>query len=281
MPIGIVALLAASLLASTSDAPAAADLATAYQQCTEATHKTPLDVDAVVARCEAPARQGVPGAQYVIGAMLANRGKANDLETAMPWLEKAANAGHPAAAFHLASLLVTSKDPAQVERGRTLFRAAACAGAPQALDTLQKAGGTRESIGCAPAADTDFSGEWTLDLKWQNPLPGSQTTQSYRVVIEGTAARVYYKLKDAWVEAKPGKFVFTQQDQSATVAVTDSGWDFDGKWIETWTMQLMRTGADEAAVAYLRTVNNPHLPPQLAWRTFSNFAQGTARRTKR
>ena len=41
----------------------------------------------------------------------------------------------------------------------------------------------------------------------------------------------------------------------------------------------MRIGADQASVAYLRTVNNPNLPSRLSWRTFSTFAECTAART--
>jgi hypothetical protein len=133
-----------------------------------------------------------------------------------------------------------------------------------------------------PEPEADFSGEWSLRLKWSKSVPAEAAVESYRLVIREGTPRVYYKKdKGDWVEVKAGKFTFTQQDRSATVAVTDSGWDLDGKWIESWTIQLMRTSTDEATVAYLRTVNNAHLLAHLTWRTFATFAEGTASRVKR
>jgi hypothetical protein len=127
---------------------------------------------------------------------------------------------------------------------------------------------------------TDFSGEWILSLKWDKAAPAGPEVQSYRITVGAGAPRVHYKVDEKWIEAKPGRFVMTQNDETATISVSDSGWDFDGKWIETWTIQLLRTGHDEAAASYLRTVNNPHLPAQFSWRTFTTFAEGTARRVK-
>ena len=113
-------------------------------------------------------------------------------------------------------------------------------------------------------------------MKWDEK--SDRLMESYKVTIQGSAVRVFVKSDDEWIEAKPGKFTFTQLEQSATIAATDSGWDFDGKWIESWTLQFMRTGPNDAAVAYLRTVNNPNLPDQFNWRAFSSFAKGEAHR---
>jgi len=79
---------------------------------------------------------------------------------------------------------------------------------------------------------------------------------------------------------KPGRFRIETHKQSATVTAVDLGFDFDGEWIESWTIQLLRLGVDEAHVAYLRTVNNPHMPRGFSWRAFSSFSEGTARKTK-
>jgi hypothetical protein len=69
--------------------------------------------------------------------------------------------------------------------------------------------------------------------------------------------------------------------QSAAITAFDSGWDFDGEWIESWTIQLLRVGLDDARVSYLRTVNNPHMPAAISWRTFSSISEGSARRARK
>lgn len=265
------------MLTSTTKAAASIDYSAAYTECTAAVHKSP---DEALRKCEAPARAGIVGAQYIMGALLVNRGTPADVATGTEWLEKAVAGGNPPAMFHLASLLLQQKDESAVSRGRELFKSAACAGYPEALDAVRNAGATVGQLSCPPAPERDFSGEWSVALQWNKtgPAKPATATPDYRIAIAGQYVHVSMLLDGKWQEVKPGKFTLSQNDQTLTVAVSDSGWDFDGKWIESWTIQLMRTGDDEAAVAYLRTVNNPYLPPQLNWKTFSTFAQGTAKR---
>jgi len=264
-------------LAAASVEPPRIDYAEAYGECTKAMH---VGAEQALAKCEAPARAGITGAQYVMGALLTNRNSADDMTRGVEWLEKAVAGGSPAAAHHLASILMQRSDDASVSRGRSLFKSAACAGYPPALEELNAAGAAQQSLSCASSPDTDFAGDWSLAMKWDKTAP-AKTVESYRVSIAGGTARVYAQSDGKWIEVKPGKFTMSQQDQSLTISVTDTGWDFDGKWIESWTIQLMRVSADEAAVAYLRTVNNPFLTSKFSWKTFATFAEGTATRIKR
>lgn len=263
-----------SVVASAADAKI--DPATAYSACTNAFHTSGKDIGGVLVACEDAAKMGVPGAQYVMGALLTNRGEGDDLITGIAWLEKAVASGHPAAAYHLGGMLIQSEKTAP--RARGLLKLAICAGYPPAVQELAAAGVDKSTMQCSPPTDSDFSGDWLLSLRWDPSAEPEELTESYKISIREGVVSVFFREGDEWIEAKPGRFSFSQLDQSATVAVTDSGWDFDGKWIESWTIQLMRTGRDEADVAYLRTVNNPQLPHAFSWRTFSSFAEGYARR---
>lgn len=266
----IAAIFVCSLLAtaSLSGQPAPIEYSDAYSQCSEAS----VAAD-VIAKCEQPAKQGIPGAQYALGARLVERNSGDDMQRGVELLEKAVASGSPPAAYHLATVLVERNK----ERARELFRFAVCAGYPVALAELSQAGGGRETMGCAPSPEADFTGEWSITLKWDK---AAAAMESYRVSIAGGSARVSMEIGGKWTDL--GRtFTVNQLDESITVANTNSGWDFDGKWIESWKIELMRTGVDEAKAVYLRTVNNPHLPSRFAWRAFANVAEGTARRIKR
>ena len=256
------------------------DFSTAYHECNTAFQQTPADVAAVLAKCEEPANHGVPGAQYAMGALLLNRGADGDVAKGIGWLEKAVASGNPLAAFHLANFLMAQPSEPSKARGRELFKQAICAGYPPALQVLDGAGIKKDAVACSPPRDSDFEGDWIVSLKWDRKSESAELMESYKVTVQDKAVRVFIKSGTEWIEAKAGKFTLTQVDQSATVAVTDSGWDFDGKWVESWTLQFMRLGPDDAAVAYLRTVNNPYLPAEFSWRTFATFAEGKARRTR-
>jgi hypothetical protein len=272
----VLILFLANILAG--PAYAATDLA-AYQRCVSAVQEGATAVGNALMECEGPAKEGIPGAQYALGALLVNRAGAGDVEQGMKWLESAVAAGSPPAAFHLATVYLQKADAESVARGRQLFRSAACAGYPPARSALRESGASVESLACRPAADTDFTGDWVAELKWQKTEPIGEGGQALKLSIGGGVVRVHMKAGDAWVEVKEGKFSMSQLEQTLTISANDSGWDFDGKWIETWTIQLLRTGADSATVSFLRTVNNPHVPPRLSWRTFSTLAEGQARRT--
>jgi len=250
----------------------------AYGRCTDAVMKGSTAGNEALSLCEQPAKQGVPGAQYAMGALLVNRNGPGDMAAGIEWLEKAVASGSPPAAFHLASVLLSRSDETSVSRGRELFRSAVCSGYPQALAALKKQGVSAKDIPCSPSPDADFSGEWLMDLTFHHTAPSGTSKSTLKITIDGRTVHVFMKRDDDWFEVKPGKFVISQVDESITVSATDSGWDFDGKWVETWHLALLRTASDEASVAYLRTVNNPYVPPSFSWRTFTTFGEGKAKK---
>jgi hypothetical protein len=255
----------------------------AYRDCVTAATDPNATSGKAVEMCLAPAKVGVPGAQYALGAALLDRDEAGDRTTGIEWLEKSAASGNPAAAFRLAGALLEEESPASQARARDLFKAAACAGYPYALDALQQDGVTRESIGCPPVPEEDFAGEWIADLESVTPgaIGADASKYELKIVIANDSPRVFAKFDNVWDEVKPGRFEVHKHGQTATVAAVDKGWDFDGEWIESWTIQLLRTGRDEAHVAYLRTVNNVYLPRTFPWRAGSVFYKGNARRTSK
>jgi hypothetical protein len=250
----------------------------AYSKCVEAASGRDASAD-MIAVCEAPAKAGIPGAQYALGAALFARNQGGDRTAGVEWLEKSAASGSPAAQLVLAGILVQEDAPASKERGRELSKAAICAGYPPALDIAKQYGVSREKLGCAASPNTNFDGDWIADLKYTSAPMATTTQFSLKVTIAGGNARVFMKPGSDWSEVKPGSFKVRQLDETITVSVLESGWDFDGKWIETWTIHLQRLDASTAAMTYLRTVNNPHIPPALGWRTFTTFAEGTAHLT--
>lgn len=279
-------MLIATLLLSTQVAvpappkpPDGTDVAAVYHECTDAVRRNAADE--VIAKCERAALHNVPGAVYALGAFLANRGTPESVARGEEWLRKAVALGSTATAWHLATILADRPDEASVKHAQGLFQRAVCEGYPPALEALSKQGLRKDDARCTPNPYTDFSGEWIIRITSDNNTPSTAVADRYRIVVSTGAVRVYYEVNDRWVEAKAGKFAIAQNDEFATVSVMDSGWDLDGKWIESWTIQLMRLGMDEANVAFLRTVDNPDLPRDLSWRTFSRFAEGTASRIKR
>jgi hypothetical protein len=253
------------------------DYAALHNRCTQAYAKNSQDVPNVLAECEQAAAVGVPAAQYVMGALLVNAGSPEHLKRGVEWLEKAVASGSVPAAYQLATVLVLERNDESQARGRDLFRRAVCLGYPPALADLREEGLSIESMRCAKAPNTDFDGEWVVAMKWGKTSEAAPE-DSYKINLTGSEARVFVRAGGEWLEVKSGKFTARQFDQSLRVSATDEGWDFDGKWIETWTFDLLRTASDESFVAYLRTVNNPYMPAHLSWQTFSEFVEGTARR---
>ncbi|MEA2570856.1 MAG: hypothetical protein QOI24_2857 [Acidobacteriota bacterium] len=269
-------ILAASLPLQSFAADKPDPLAVAYSRCTTAAMKPGADpADGIVA-CKEPAEAGVPGAQYAMGALLINRANGVASPEAVQWLERAVAAGHPGSAYILASVLA-SKNPA---RAAELLRVAACGEYTPALNEFQKRGLTFDRTTCLPRRDTDFSGEWSGKLPWVKVAPGSTSTGlELKVAFSGSDVKVFMRHEDAWIEVKPGLFKVARLDETAVVSVLDSGSDFDGKWIESWSLTLMRISDDEAVVTFSRTVNNRDMPGTLAWRTFSTAAEGRMKRS--
>ena len=252
-----------------------------YQECVVAATKDDITLAAVVAACVAPAEAGIPGAQYLLGITLVSRDEAGDRSAGIDWLEKSAATGNPAAAFALAGFLLQQDAPASQTRGRDLLKSSVCTGYPHALQAFEQAGVTRDKIACPPVPEEDFRGEWIAELKVVNSgLAGDVDKHKFKIVLSDDEARVFTNGDSDWREVKPGRFKMERNKQSVTITAADSGWDFDGEWIESWTIQLLRTGVDDAHAVFLRTVNNPHMPRGFSWRAFSSFAEGTAVRAK-
>ena len=251
-----------------------------YQDCVLTSTKEDAQLADLIAVCREPAEAGIPGAQYALGVALFARNQAGDRTAAMELLEKSVASGSPVAAFAYAGVLLQENSPASSQRAGELLRLALCADYPAAVSAFAQQGIRRETIGCSPAADEDFTGEWVTDLKWVKIEPIGGDDPQLKLVFENDTVKVFMKSGDAWTEVKPGTFKVAHVAQSISVSSIESGWDFDGKWIEAWTVQLLRTGPDEASATFLRTVNNPHLPATLSWRTFSTLAEGTARRVR-
>ncbi|HEV7921014.1 MAG TPA: hypothetical protein VGR02_09525 [Thermoanaerobaculia bacterium] len=274
MKIALALLLTAtSLVAQPADPKA-------YGRCTSAAMQPKGDLQAAIAACAGPARQGIPGAQYAMGALLLNSARGDEVPAeAIAWLEKAAGNGHLGAAYTLAVALSRKHDPALAPRIRELMTAAACGQYRPAIEEINRAGMAPDQLRCAPRADADFTGEWSGALQWTKVSPGAGNGPELKVIINGGRAAVFIKRDGSWREVKPGKFLLTQVEQTAVLSAVDSGSDFDGVWIEAWTIHLLRLSADEAQLSYLRTVNNRDMPASLEWRTFTTIAEGHVRRT--
>jgi hypothetical protein len=65
------------------------------------------------------------------------------------------------------------------------------------------------------------------------------------------------------------------------ISTLDSGWDLDGKWVETWTIQLLRLSDQEAVINFVRTVNNLHIPAASTLKVMTSMAEGKAIRSSK
>ena len=242
----------------------------AFNKCQEAVRRN--DVDQAVRTCTEPANQGIPGAQYGLGVLLVNQRDAGQFQVGLRWLEKAHTAGNPAAAFALYTIYSQRHTDEAGRRAHDLFQEAACAGYPAAVSALMR---QSSEVQCPPK--TDFTGEWLAEMKWVKTDVPTQGTITLKIAVASdNTARVFTKTSSGWTEVKPGRFKLSVLDQTAVVSALDSGWDFEGKWIESWSLQLLRSGSDSATASFFRTVNNVHIPSPVPWRTFSVLAEGSA-----
>ena len=123
--------------------------------------------------CLEPATQGLPSAQYALGAILLSHQKVPE---GLKWLEAAASSQHPPAAHLLAEVYLQSKDASLEARGRDLLQFAVCAGFPPALASERRS--VLGAIDCAAQASAPFDGSWTGQLNWprQRPLVAQRTS---------------------------------------------------------------------------------------------------------
>jgi len=249
-----------------------------YAKCTAYATSQEAPPPEAVQTCLGPARQGLPGAQYALGAILLARGEPGKAEEAIGWLEKAVQAGHPPAKHLLAVIYLRSGRQDLEPRGKELLKEAICSGYPPAQEmrsTLVPENGKLDCSGLEPAS---FDGTWTSSLKWVKASPTSGSNPELRLTISKGQAKVYMRARNEWSEVKPGMFQVRQEDESLIVSCLDSGWDLDGKWIESWTLQLLRLSDREAILNFVRTVNNVHVPATSAVKVLTSVAEGKATR---
>ena len=247
-----------------------------YTACTEATRTQELAK--VEKACRAMADRGIPMAQYSLGATMVNTNGFASKE-GMALLEKAAAQGHPPAKWLVALGLLQSDDEASKQRGAAALREVVCTGYPPALDALKQSSKSKADFDCTEDPLTNFDGTWMLKVHGSTEnYP--KIDLDYRLEIAGDEAKVSVQEKDKWIDVKPGSFKVKRVDETLVLSAIDSGWDFDGKWIESLTFQLMRLDPDKAAASFTRAVNNPYMPADLEGRTFVVSATGTAERVK-
>ena len=257
------------------------DVEERYERCyTLAMAENPNLEDAISA-CEVSAREGVPGAQHALGLLLFQKNEEQLTNDAIEWFEKAAANGHIEAAYVLASVYLQRPDEPSREKGAQLLRLSICSGYPPAESTLIEQRIRKEDVDCGLNPLFSFDGDWVGTLTWLKDLPGtkSDTDLELKVTFASGGAYVHVKEDASWSEVKPGSFKVSQLDETAIVSALDSSWDLDGKWIESWTIHLLRISESEATVSIVRTVNNPHLPASFGWRTFTTVAEGRMHRT--
>jgi len=253
----------------------------AYGKCTGfATSDQPPPPEAVQL-CQVPASQGLPGAQFALAAILLDQSKGAPAPEAIAWLEKAVKTGHPPAAHLLGAIYLRSATPELQARGRELLRFAICSGYPPAQQMRSVIAPDNAQLDCAGFGPFNFDGTWSSSMKWVQRSAASGDAPELRLTVSQKEAKVYMHSSQGWVEVKPGQFTVRQADDSMVISALDSGWDLDGKWVETWTIHLLRLSDKEALMNFVRTVNNLHMPPESTLKVFTSVAEGKAIRSSK
>lgn len=275
---GVIALIGCGAVLAATAATGAAETIDleAYGRCSGAVRSDAPPGPEAIADCQTAARQGVTGAQYLLAVLLIRQSPSAPPLEAVQWLEKAVAAGHPPAANTLADLYLRDPQPAKRELGRQLLVFAICSGYPPAEAAGVKRGIKRAELNCSAAQRPDFTGDWSGKLSWISPV--RQDSLELRISVSATGVKVYGRSGNDWSEVKPGRFEARQIDDSLMITTLDSGWDLDGKWVESWTLHLLRVGPREARASFLRTINNVYAPATSAIKTFVGTAEGTMTR---
>jgi TonB family protein len=122
-----------------------------------------------------------------------------------------------------------------------------------------------------------FDGSWEGDLTF---LQGGtlsqkeQTTNRYRISIQGTKVRVFDLRPEGAREIKPGKFHIDLLMTNAIIYATESGRDHEGTWVETWVFTLTQFDRDTLLTNFSRMVNNLDLPLTSDHSKFAKEAAG-------
>jgi hypothetical protein len=251
----------------------------AYSKCTGFALSTEPPPPEAVQTCLNPARQGLPGAQYALAAILLAQSKSGPPPDAIEWLEKAVRAGHPPAAHLLAAIYLRSGQQDLQARGRELLKFAVCSGYPPAQTMRSIIVSDNAQLDCAGSGPVSFNGTWTSSLKWVQQSPVLGSAPELRLTLSNNEVKIYMHSGQEWIEVKPGKFEVRQADDTLVISTLDSGWDLDGKWVESWTIHLLRLSDKEALINFVRTVNNLHMPAASTLKVLTSVAEGKAIRS--
>jgi hypothetical protein len=139
------------------------------------------------------------------------------------------------------------------------------------------------SVLAHPANDPrfEFRGTWEGELAGYNA--GHYTDSAgfpmrFRIVVGRWHVNVFNSVKGQWREMKHGAFRMRNSGPHALIYSSTSGSDEDGVWVESSTFTLARTGPDEVAAYWQRTVNNLDSPPTDQWYQFAWGYSGTLHR---
>jgi len=218
----------------------------------------------------------LPGAQYALAAILLAQSKSDPPPDAIEWLEKAVRTGHPPAAHLLAAIYLRSGQQDLQTRGRELLKFSVCSGYPPAQAMRSIIVSDNAQLDCTAFGPVSFNGTWSSSLKWVQQSPASGSAPELRLTLSNNEVKVYMHSGQEWIEVKAGKFEVRQADDSLVISALDSGWDLDGKWIESLTIHLLRLSDKEALINFVRTVNNLHMPAASTLKVLTSVAEGKA-----
>jgi hypothetical protein len=274
----VIASLCAFLAVGTALSAQGIDLE-AYGKCTQFAVSPDLPPPEAVQVCLGPARQGLPGAQYALAGILLAQAQSAPPAEAFEWLEKAVQAGHPPAAYLLAVLKLNSGEPEAQARGLELMKTVVCSGYPPAQAMRSKLVPEGAQLDCTGQGPANFDGTWSSSLSWVQKSAASGSAPELRLTLSKGTAKVFMRSGQDWIEVKSGKLEVRQVDDTLVISTLDSGWDLDGKWVESWTLQLLRLSDQEAALHFVRTVNNLHMPASSHLKVLTSVAEGKAVRS--
>lgn len=124
-------MLSAAVVMPCLAAPADSNEEDPYVRCTTLATSGKASAVEVFGACLGPASEGAPGAMYVMESLSLRSNSLEQKSSAVPWLEKAATAGHPAAAFELAQVYFARPSEADRVEGVRWLSFAACSGCPR------------------------------------------------------------------------------------------------------------------------------------------------------
>lgn len=132
--------------------------------------------------------------------------------------------------------------------------------------------------GSSDAKDTGLlDGMWEGDMVFLpgvTPYQKVPATSRFRVTIQGSAVRVYNVHPQDVKEVKPTAFHIERLMTNAVIYATDSGYDNEGTWVETWVFAVTWKNRTTLLANFSRMVNNLDLPLASDHSKFTHAAAG-------